>query len=369
MHRSLRRPHRRAFTLLELIVVIVILGILALLAIPTFGQVVSKSHYSGLEESGRALDHDAVAVAAFAGQSAAADSAAQAKAIAELPSTVTAGTPAGGQVTLSDAAGYSVCVTFGTAVNAYGTVTDGACSGAASSGTTTTTTTTAPAPGQAAYQAAVAQDAPLDFWTMADASGAPMTPAIGSDQGAYTSTGVTYQQAGPFNGASAVNFSSASSGYASVTVGSTPSAGGTWATWEGWVRWDGNTSAAEMVAQADSSGYGIDLVFDNNCLGFNSGHGDCYGMSDTAIGTGWLYLVAEFDNGNPAGSLLYINGQPQTLTQMLGTPYLNGVGANWRFGAAAGYSSLYSFNGPMSDVALYAGQLSPSRISAHYAAS
>ena len=128
------RPRQRkpgAFTLLELVVVIVILAILALLAVPSFSSVISKSHYSGLEESGRALDHDAVAVAAFTGSSAAADTAAQAKAIAELPSSVTAGTPTGGQVTLSDAAGYSVCVTFGATLNAYGTVTDGACSATA----------------------------------------------------------------------------------------------------------------------------------------------------------------------------------------------------------------------------------------------
>ena len=120
---------RKAFTLLELIVVIVILGILALLAIPTFASVISKSHYSGLEESGRALDHDATAIAAFSSAAASGNSTAISGAKDEMPSNVTVTVNSTNtKATVADQSGYSVCVVFGTGVNAYGSVTDGACS-------------------------------------------------------------------------------------------------------------------------------------------------------------------------------------------------------------------------------------------------
>lgn len=56
---------RKAFTLLELIVVIVILGILALLAIPTFAKVISKSQLATANETAGAVARDATALAAF----------------------------------------------------------------------------------------------------------------------------------------------------------------------------------------------------------------------------------------------------------------------------------------------------------------
>lgn len=56
---------KRAFTLLELIVVIVILGILAALAIPTFASVISKSETQGAKTAAEAVGRNAVALAAF----------------------------------------------------------------------------------------------------------------------------------------------------------------------------------------------------------------------------------------------------------------------------------------------------------------
>lgn len=56
---------RKAFTLLELIVVIVILGILALIAIPTFASVINKSHVATANETAGSVSRDAAALAAF----------------------------------------------------------------------------------------------------------------------------------------------------------------------------------------------------------------------------------------------------------------------------------------------------------------
>jgi type IV pilus assembly protein PilA len=56
---------RKAFTLLELIVVIVILGILALIAIPTYNAVMERSRQSSAKRTAEAVGRSAVALAKF----------------------------------------------------------------------------------------------------------------------------------------------------------------------------------------------------------------------------------------------------------------------------------------------------------------
>ena len=61
----LARSAKKAFTLLELIVVIVILGILALIAIPTFAAVIDRTRASSVQRAAESLGREAVALAAF----------------------------------------------------------------------------------------------------------------------------------------------------------------------------------------------------------------------------------------------------------------------------------------------------------------
>ena len=58
---------RKAFTLLELIVVVVVLGILALIAVPTFRSVIDSSAGSVAEQSAGSVARNANAIAAFDG--------------------------------------------------------------------------------------------------------------------------------------------------------------------------------------------------------------------------------------------------------------------------------------------------------------
>jgi type IV pilus assembly protein PilA len=62
---------RKAFTLLELIVVVVVLGILALVAVPSFTGVINNSRGSVAENTAASIARDANALAAFNSGSAA----------------------------------------------------------------------------------------------------------------------------------------------------------------------------------------------------------------------------------------------------------------------------------------------------------
>ena len=61
----MQKRMRKAFTLLELIVVVVVLGILALVAVPAFSGVINNSTGSVAENTAKAIARDANALAAF----------------------------------------------------------------------------------------------------------------------------------------------------------------------------------------------------------------------------------------------------------------------------------------------------------------
>ncbi len=61
----MQKRMRKAFTLLELIVVVVVLGILALVAVPAFSGVIDNSTGSVAENTAKAIARDANALAAF----------------------------------------------------------------------------------------------------------------------------------------------------------------------------------------------------------------------------------------------------------------------------------------------------------------
>jgi prepilin-type N-terminal cleavage/methylation domain-containing protein len=112
---------RKAFTLLELIVVIVILGILALLAIPTFNAVINRAKDSNVENAARSLGREVAALAAF--DNVAPTTSYATTAIGDLAGTgvtaVTTGT-AGNYLVTKDS--RNACLTLGTTVGGAGSV-------------------------------------------------------------------------------------------------------------------------------------------------------------------------------------------------------------------------------------------------------
>lgn len=125
---------RKAFTLLELIVVIVILGVLAALAIPTFRQVIEESSFKTLEASAQSLEREAVALAAFQSEASSGAESTQTGSMTYLEtayqdfssSSLSLTKASTTQYALDDGA-RSVCLNLSTLPGATGTVSRGDC--------------------------------------------------------------------------------------------------------------------------------------------------------------------------------------------------------------------------------------------------
>lgn len=125
----MRTRPRKAFTLLELIVVIVILGILAALAIPTFSAVIQKARQSNVDNTAAALGREVAALAAFDNAAPNSNSSYGNTAIGDLPSGYTAvWDPSPNRIEVTNTAdGVSACLTLGTQPGHPGSVASGTC--------------------------------------------------------------------------------------------------------------------------------------------------------------------------------------------------------------------------------------------------
>src|SRR5439155_23800122 len=76
-----------------------------------------------------------------------------------------------------------------------------------------------------------------------------------------------------------------------------------------WMNWNGTDSVMPFGFNA------YDLSFNNGSFGFNTGHGDIYGISSAGLANAWHLVTAVFNNGDAALNQLWIDGVQQALTQ------------------------------------------------------
>jgi prepilin-type N-terminal cleavage/methylation domain-containing protein len=326
-------------TLLELIVVIVILGILAAIAIPTFQSIITKSHNAAVEQTASAIDHDALALAAFTNSSISSSNVQTA--VGELhgyswvagpgDSGLGAGTvePSAGKLgsyNVTDSAGVTVCYTptASAGVSAHldsvsadagnpGTIVDGPCASAP----VLAAECTGP------YATSVMSFSPVDYWPLGESSGA--TTATNCANAPNT---VSYSTPGTFNGnpvpplvpgnagvgsgaGSYAALSPTNSGPGGIAGAQTTTMGteGTQTISE-WVNLNGTemygyleqdpTSTFELAVAAATTFAEVQVV---------TGDEACQAFSTGGVGTGWENLTAEFD-ATAGTCTMYINGVP-----------------------------------------------------------
>jgi RHS repeat-associated protein len=229
------------------------------------------------------------------------------------------------------------------------------------------------------YPAAVAADAPADWWRLGEAPGATVAADnSGSDPGTY-GNGVTLGQPGPlgdgdstaaaFNGsATAVVTTAAAVPALEVGVGEPFSI-------EAWVDTSYVTGTEAIVSNLSPAYQGYAVGITDGLAYFT-----LYGSSSAAIGveaasalsSGWHHLAFTYNgSGQASGVTIYIDGsalnslQTVTVSDTLGSA--NPASATPISVGAEGGG--YNFNGDLADVAIYPDvTLTPARVAAHHSA-
>ena len=214
------------------------------------------------------------------------------------------------------------------------------------------------------YASSVSSDSPVAYWRLGDRSGTTAAAVVGP-AGTYSGA-TTLGEPGviPMDNSTSVRFDGSNG--TTVVLNSLPvnTSAGQQTTVEFWMYWMGG-SGYQMPFGFNT--YNLSVV-PGNGFGFNTGNSDVYGVPISAIAANsWIHVAAVFTNGSFASNQLYLNGVPQSISQLFGTPASVSVTTN---GAISGWGSsgAYKFNGLISDVAIYNGALPAARIQAHYAA-
>ncbi len=157
-------------------------------------------------------------------------------------------------------------------------------------------------------------------------------------------------------------FGSGSDIYGSMPMLQT--ATGTYDTVSFWMYWTG--SGGEVVyGEGGSTEDGYTLYFPSyaNCFGFNTNHGDLYGVNALPLANKWVFVTAVMYNGGSyvGNSQIYINGVSQALTQCYGTAETGLSYTPYNISYPG-----YYFNGKLSNLQVYNASLSANDIKALY---
>jgi large repetitive protein len=228
-----------------------------------------------------------------------------------------------------------------------------------------------PQPPSDPYGQAVFNDGPDSYWRLGEASGTTAADSSGNQTNGTYASGVTYGAAGALSG----------SGDKAVTLGGTQdgvissadstSVGSAWST-ELWFRTT-TTHGGKLIGfgsskTGDSGSYDKHVYMTDNgrlVLGVWNGQADTITTSGSFNDGQWHQVVA---TQGAAGMALYVDGavagtspvtthQPYSGYWRVGGDSLNG----WPNQPTSAY-----FQGTVDEVAVYSGQLSAARVSAHY---
>jgi hypothetical protein len=99
-------------------------------------------------------------------------------------------------------------------------------------------------------------------------------------------------------------------------------------------------------------------------FGYNTHNTDLWGVSAASLGKTWVHVVAVFVNGSSDHSQLYLDGQPQAMSQTLGVPNAAAVTTTLRVAALPAYPSYYA--GMLDELAVWNAELSASDVQTIY---
>ena len=127
-----------------------------------------------------------------------------------------------------------------------------------------------------------------------------------------------------------------------------------------WMWWDG---APTQPGQIPLGFLSYALWFVGTDFGFTTGSGDVWGISSAGLAGRWVHVAAVFHNGDATRSRLYIDGLPQTMSQMRGTTGDRTLSSDLRFGTWPN-NGAYPFFGVIDEVHVFNESLSDADVPA-----
>ncbi len=122
-----------------------------------------------------------------------------------------------------------------------------------------------------------------------------------------------------------------------------------------WMNWDGTNSVMPFGMTA----YDIWMV--SGAMGFNTGQSNLFGISSSGLANRWVHVTAAFHNGSTSLNKIWIDGVPQTMSQIFGSA---GSGTAKAQARISGWNNDngYRFSGGLDEFAIFNRQLSDSEV-------
>jgi len=196
-------------------------------------------------------------------------------------------------------------------------------------------------------------NAPAAWWKLDETSG-----TVAADSSIYKHNGTlvngpTWTPAGETGGG--LNFDGSNDYVTASNLAVNAVAGGA-NTVTFWMKWNGGDS--QMPFAWGGNHYNLCLLGGN--FGINTGNNDVLGIPFTSANYAnkWVHVAVVFPNGAPGvnNAKMYINGMPQPLTQIQGTPAGKNA-SSYVFLSGWDTSSQFKFGGTIDDVRIYDREL------------